>query len=165
MVFFARTEPAQSIAKPSCMAKTKYVEKRRQVVSSAKPVSTNLLETASKRPQMNSAAAEAFAAGPRRGRRSAAEQERVEAIGIWGVPLRRNKLGQLVGGGDLYFIGKQSFKILTWWDLIKQGTRFQVALDWPLYPFVVRRIYGPHSWKIVHCRVSKYIYFSQYWKF
>lgn len=74
MVFLARTEPAQSMAKPSCMENTRYAEKRRYVLSMAYVAATNLFETVSKPLHMYSAAAVALAAVLRRGRRSAAEQ-------------------------------------------------------------------------------------------
>jgi hypothetical protein len=59
MVFLARTEPAQSMANPSCIAKTRYAEKSRYVESTADVVSANWLHRYSV----------AFAAGPSSGAR------------------------------------------------------------------------------------------------
>ncbi|KAL6968125.1 hypothetical protein U1Q18_033928 [Sarracenia purpurea var. burkii] len=64
------------MAKPSCMPKTRLVEKRRKVESTAKAVSRNLLETASKWPQMNSAVSEALVALPSNAVKSVADQVR-----------------------------------------------------------------------------------------
>ncbi|KAL6954253.1 hypothetical protein U1Q18_044975 [Sarracenia purpurea var. burkii] len=64
------------MAKPSCMPKTRLVEKRRKVESTAKAVSRNLLETTSKWPQMNSAVSEALVALPSNAVKSVADQVR-----------------------------------------------------------------------------------------
>ncbi|MFS8007096.1 hypothetical protein Hanom_Chr14g01256961 [Helianthus anomalus] len=74
MVFLARTEPAQSMAKPSCMANTRYAEKRRYVLSMAYLMLVKLSEVFVKRVHMYSAAAVALPVEPRRVVRSAVEQ-------------------------------------------------------------------------------------------
>lgn len=72
MVFLARTEPAQSMAKPSCMENTRYAEKRRYVLSTAYCVAVKFWAAVANWVQIRLAAPAAFdMLGPKSCARSA----------------------------------------------------------------------------------------------